>query len=120
MVRIACFLILILMTGCEQLPPEPKPTAMPFESFQPPPQVNGDGVRFAIGPVMRIQWASTEVPGATPLEVLQATYQEMEYLQSTPQGSDQNAKAMFSLLESIDYLNGTNEVTGTPLGSQGD
>lgn len=51
--------------------------------------------------------------GAEPVDVLQACAARMQHLQTTAAGSDANAKALFAVLQAIDALEGTSEVSAT-------
>ncbi len=68
------------------------------------------------GQGMLIEWkGSAQIHGADPVNVLVATAQRLEHLQTTALGNGMNAKALFKVLEAIDILAGTNEVSGDPL-----
>lgn len=67
---------------------------------------------FATGPGINIEWEGTYKPNAaTPLHVLKLAAERMSHLQSTPQSSDANARALFEVLEAIDALEGSAEVS---------
>jgi len=71
---------------------------------------------FGTGPGVRIEWMGSTMPrGANPLDVMKLTASRMTHLQQTPEASDNQAKALFALLEAIDALEGSNEVSA-PVG----
>ena len=74
---------------------------------------------FTQQPGLSIHWTGSDPSDGDvrPLDVIEATFDRLKAEQQTNLGSDKNAKAMFSLLEAIDHLSGTTEVTGKPLGS---
>lgn len=68
------------------------------------------------GPGVHITWNGVGThAGSCPLHVLKLTADRMSHLQSTPQSSNDTAKALISVLEAIDALENTNEVS-SPVG----
>ena len=65
---------------------------------------------------VHIIWNGLEVSNGVGVEdVLELAAERLQHLQGTPQSSDQQAKALFEVLEAIDVLQGTNTVTA-PVG----
>lgn len=93
---------------------KPLPATLRVENFESADKRVLGGL--ASGPGIEIAWKGEQQPNAaTPLDVLKVTAQRMSYLQGTPQASDDQAKALFALLEAIDYIEGTSEVSA-PVG----
>lgn len=72
------------------------------------------------GPGFAIDWEGIAEPGmpalstpADPLDVLRACASRMSALQGSPRGSDQNAQALFAVLQAIDSLEGTTQVSAS-------
>lgn len=64
------------------------------------------------GPGLVIVWEGTQNErGASPLNVLKVVAERMTHLQSTPLKSDKQARALFSILEAIDTLESSQEVS---------
>jgi hypothetical protein len=70
----------------------------------------------ATGPGIAIDWyGAASANGAIPVDVLKVTAQRLSHLQSTPQANNGQAKALFAVLEAIDYLEGSDDVSA-PVG----
>lgn len=71
---------------------------------------------YGTGPGIKIEWQGSAMPNAAaPLDVLKLTAQRMSHLQSTPEANDNQARALMEILEAIDALEGTQDVSA-PVG----
>ena len=66
---------------------------------------------------MAIMWRTPMQSGMSPREVLASTVARMQYEQTTPLGSDQNAKALIKAMEALAILEGrsTETADGFPI-----
>ena len=122
---VVSLLILAVSIGCE-VPSEPNPVDMPEPEERSVLDSSG-GVgsvapdqsvpQFARGYGWSIIWSTNDAEGAQPREVLDALIKRMETLQQTPQGGDNMARAIWSLHEARDLMDGTNPITQQPLGN---
>lgn len=73
---------------------------------------NDLGGRSRVSPATTIIWAEADpnaaatLQGATPADVLRATARRLEHLQTTPQSSDRNARALWGILRALQDLEG--------------
>jgi hypothetical protein len=65
----------------------------------------------------RIYFRTETLPGAAPIDAINATIAQMQYEQSTPLGSDANARALVKVLEAKAILEGrsTETADGIPI-----
>lgn len=79
-------------------------------------EIGDDSGGLSTGPGYVIQWSdakdrtlntSSQAHSATALQVLDATLARMQFLQSTLQASDKNARALWHVLQARDTLSGT-------------
>ena len=79
-------------------------------------EIGDDSGGLSTGPGYVIQWSdakdrtlntSSQAHSATALQVLDATLARMQFVQSTLQASDKNARALWHVLQARDMLSGT-------------
>lgn len=111
---------------------KPAPTGFgstnPMEStstrylFRSDPATQNDlGGVSHVSPNTSINWRSEYLPdseGASVSSVLEAVKDRMSFLQSTPQASDTNARALFALQKALDTLDGRSDLTDSILGNK--
>lgn len=120
----------MLVIGCNVGDPPPQPLkasgglgrAPAKKAILGPMQFGKDAAGNALfsrvaGKDYSIDWKGVGSAGVDPLEILTECKNRMEFLQSTPQGSDANARALIEVMEAIDALKGTNEVSAPIEGS---
>lgn len=66
---------------------------------------------YARGQGFSLCWGTMGGGPEEVLPILDACARRMQHVQQTTAGSDDNARALFEVLEAIDYLRGTQEVT---------
>jgi hypothetical protein len=69
------------------------------------------------GPGFRMQWGRVRDVDSEVSMLLDACQSRLSHLQSTSLGSDTKARALFAIMQALDHLNGTNEVTSGDMGS---
>lgn len=69
-------------------------------------------------PTMSISWGIPKFTANDELQVLRALQNRLEFVQKSPQASDNRARALMSVMEAIDALEGTNNVSA-PIGESG-
>ena len=82
--------------------------------FKTQRQESDDGspvMSLAWGDGFTVTWLSNTGKQVTPLQVLRATADQMKYQQTTPMASDDNARALSEVMEAIDALQGTDDVS---------
>lgn len=62
-------------------------------------------------PGFAIRWEGDSA--ARPIDILESCARRMQYMQQTPMGSDENARALFAVMQAIDHLQGTDQVSAT-------
>lgn len=114
---VLCSAAVITVSTLYAHPPETMTNGKPYN------RNNSDSEGNAMGGLsssrgFSIQWRTPSPSDPQELEVLKAVAQRFQFVQKSPQASDTRARALIQVLEAIDALQGTSEVS-TPIGESG-